>query len=168
MSKVDDLDRSLLQLLVEEPRAGMREYARLLGVARGTVQSRMARLEREGVVPTFAPSINPTALGYPMLAFVHVQLAQGVVDSITRLLHGIPEILEAHSIAGDGDLLCRIVGRDSEHLETVIQTILDLKGVVRTRSEVALRERVAYRTLPLVTGRGSVPPKPLVRALTED
>ncbi|MDQ7993420.1 MAG: Lrp/AsnC family transcriptional regulator [Propionicimonas sp.] len=160
MTKLDDLDKSILQLLLEEPRAGMREYARILGVARGTVQSRLARLEREGVIASFAPAIDPAALGYTMLAFVHVQLTQGVVDAITRALWSIPEVIEAHSMAGDGDLLCRIVGRDSAHLESVIQMILNLKGVARTRSEIALRERVGFRTLPLVTGRGTAPVSP--------
>ena len=48
--KLDKLDIALIRLMVEEPRAGGREYARLLGVARGTVPSRIGRLERAGVV----------------------------------------------------------------------------------------------------------------------
>ncbi|MCG5217971.1 Lrp/AsnC family transcriptional regulator [Streptosporangium sp. KLBMP 9127] len=147
---MDDLDTALLRLLLEEPRAGMREYARILGVARGTVQSRLARLERDGVIATFAPQLNPEKLGYPVLAQVHMHLAQGRLEEIAGLLAGIAEVIEAHTIAGDGDLVCRVVARDNAHLEEVIQQVIKLPGMVRTKTEVMLSERVAHRVLPLV------------------
>jgi DNA-binding Lrp family transcriptional regulator len=62
----------------------------------------------------------------------------------------VPEVLEAHSTTGEGDLLCRVAARNNAHLEAIVQTLLALPGVVRTRTEVALNQRVAYRTLPLV------------------
>jgi DNA-binding Lrp family transcriptional regulator len=62
----------------------------------------------------------------------------------------VPEIIEAFSITGGGDLLTRVAARDNGHLEDVIQQLINLPGVVRTRTEVALRERVAHRVLPLV------------------
>lgn len=66
----------------------------------------------------------------------------------------MPEIVEAFSITGGGDLLTRVVARDNAHLEDVIQKLISLPGVVRTRSEVALRERVTQRLLPLVESIG--------------
>ncbi len=66
----------------------------------------------------------------------------------------MPEIVEAFSITGGGDLMTRVVARDNEHLEDVIQTLNGLPGVVRTRTEVALRERVPHRVLPLVESIG--------------
>jgi DNA-binding Lrp family transcriptional regulator len=147
---VDDLDTALLRLLLEEPKAGMREYARILGVARGTVQSRLARLERDGVIASFAPHLSPAKLGYPVLAQVHMHLAQGRLEEIANLLAGIPEVIEAHTIAGEADLTCRVVARDNAHLEEVIQQVIKLPGVVRTKTEMMLSERVGYRVLPLV------------------
>ncbi len=74
----------------------------------------------------------------------------------------MPEIVEAWSITGGGDLLTRVVARDNEHLEDVIQQLIQLPAVVRTRTEVALRERVPYRLLPLVesVGRRRAEPRP--------
>jgi DNA-binding Lrp family transcriptional regulator len=126
---LDDLDRSLLRLLVEEPRAGSREYARVLGVARGTVLS---------------------AIGFPVLAFIHLHLTQGRLDDVAARLADLPEVLEAHSMTGEGDMLCRVVTRDHAHLEHVVQHLLAIPGVVRTQTEIALRERVPYRVLPLL------------------
>ncbi|MEU4511459.1 Regulatory protein AsnC [Nonomuraea coxensis DSM 45129] len=147
---LDDLDLALLRLLLEEPRAGHREYARVLGVARGTVQSRIARLERRGAITGYAAQVSPEALGYTVQAFVHLHLAQGMLDDVTNRLAHVPEVLEAHSTTGEGDVLCRIAARGNAHLEQIVQTLLALPGVVRTRTEIALRGRVPYRVLPLL------------------
>ena len=155
--QIDELDKSLLRLLLEEPRAGMREYARVLGVARGTVQSRIDRLVRIGVLPDFAPRIDVAALGYRVLAFVHLHVAQGQLDAVVAAVQAVPQVLEVHTIAGEGDVLCRVVARDNPDLEHVIQAIIGLPGVVRTKTEVALNQRLAYRTLPLLA---ATPPTP--------
>jgi DNA-binding Lrp family transcriptional regulator len=147
---LDQLDLDLLNLVLEEPQAGMREYARVLGVARGTVQARLARLEREGVITGHAPAISPAGLGFSVLAFIHLFLAQGQLDNVAATLSRLPEVLEAHTTTGEGDLLCRVAARSNLHLEEVVQTLLALPGVTRTRTEISLNQRVGYRILPLV------------------
>ena len=148
--QLDEVDLALLRLLVEEPRAGGREYARILGLARGTVASRIARLERSGAVTDYAAHVSPAALGYGVEAFLQLHLAQGKLDDVSSRLADIPQVLEAHSTTGDGDLLCRIVSRSNSELEQIVQTILDIPGVVRTRTDVSLSQRVPYRVLPLL------------------
>lgn len=152
---VDALDTRILRLLLEQPRTSVREYARLLGVARGTLQARLDRLERDGVITGTGPQLSPAALGHPVLAFVHVEVTQGHLDEVGDALAAVPEIIEAFSITGGGDLLTRVAARDNAHLEDVIQQLIQVPGVVRTRSEVALRERVPYRLLPLVESVGA-------------
>ncbi|MFE3598405.1 Lrp/AsnC family transcriptional regulator [Streptomyces sp. NPDC059096] len=151
---VDTLDTRILRLLIERPRTSVREYARLLGVARGTVQARLDRLERDGVIMGTGPRLSPAALGHPVLAFVHIEVTQGHLDEVGDALAQVPEIIEAFSITGAGDLLTRVVARDNGHLEDVVQRLIQLPGVVRTRTEMALRERVAHRLLPLVESVG--------------
>jgi DNA-binding Lrp family transcriptional regulator len=148
--QLDQLDIDLLNLLLEEPQAGMREYARVLGIARGTVQARLARLEREGIIAGHAPTISPAGLGFTVLAFVHLYLAQGQLDNVVSRLNALPEVLEAHTTTGEGDLLCRVAARSNLHLEEIVQTLLALPGVTRTRTEISLNQRVGYRVLPLV------------------
>lgn len=147
---VDALDARILRLLLQQPRTSVREYARILGVARGTLQARLDRMERDGVITTAGPRVSPAALGHPVLAFVRIEVAQGHLDEIGTELAVVPEIIEAFSITGGGDLLARVVARDNAHLEDIIQRLIRLPGVVRTRTEIALRERVAERVLPLV------------------
>ncbi|MER7312665.1 MULTISPECIES: Lrp/AsnC family transcriptional regulator [Streptomyces] len=151
---VDVLDTRILRLLIEQPRTSVREYARILGVARGTLQARLERLERDGVITGTGPSLSPAALGHPVLAFVHLEVTQGHLDEVGDALAALPQIIEVFSTTGGGDLLTRVVARDNGHLEDVIQQLIQLPGVVRTRTDVALRERVPHRVLPLVEAVG--------------
>ncbi len=157
---VDELDAKILRLLLEQPRTSVREYARVLGVARGTLQARLDRMERDGVITAYAPRLSPAALGHPVLAFVHIEVTQGRLNDVGDALAGVPEIIEAFSTTGGGDLLTRVVARDAAHLEDVIQRLIQLPGVVRTSTEVALRERVPHRMLPLVDAVGRAGRRP--------
>ncbi|MEV0281957.1 Lrp/AsnC family transcriptional regulator [Streptomyces sp. NPDC050610] len=157
---VDELDAKILRLLLEQPRTSVREYARTLGVARGTLQARLDRMERDGVITAYAPRLSPAALGHPVLAFVHIEVTQGRLNDVGDALAGVPEIIEAFSTTGGGDLLTRVVARDAAHLEDVIQRLIQLPGVVRTSTEVALRERVPHRMLPLVDAVGRAGRRP--------
>ncbi len=106
------------------------------------------------MITAYGPRLSPAALGHPVLAFVHIEVTQGHLEDVAEELAEVPEIIEAFSTTGGGDLITRVVARDAAHLEDVIQRLIKMSGVVRTRTEVALRERVAHRMLPLVEAVG--------------
>ncbi|MGN6795704.1 MAG: Lrp/AsnC family transcriptional regulator [Streptosporangiaceae bacterium] len=148
---IDELDASLVELLTAEPRIGVLEASRRLGVARGTVQARLDRMQARGVIIGFGPDIDPAALGHAVTAFVTVELRQsGGRDDVAERLAGIGEILEAHTITGPGDMLCRVVARTNADLQRVIDAIVEVPGVLRTSTVIALATAVGYRTTPLV------------------
>ncbi|MCW2901643.1 MAG: transcriptional regulator, AsnC family [Streptosporangiaceae bacterium] len=148
---IDELDGRLIALLTAEPRIGVLECSRRLGVARGTVQARLDRLVERGVIRGFGPEIDPAALGYAVTAFVTLQIRQvGGHDPVAGRLAVIPEVIEAHTITGAGDMLCRIVARSNRDLQRVIDLIVDVQGVERASTTIALATPVRHRTLPLV------------------
>ena len=149
-SAVDELDARLLQALAETPRAGVMDLARRLRVARGTVQARIDKLVRRGVVTGFGPELGLRALGYEVLAFTTLEIAQGRLADVVDHLRDIPEVLEAHATSGPGDLHCRVVARTNEHLQQVINRMLEVAGIDRTATVIALSEQIPYRILPLV------------------
>ena len=110
-SGIDELDARILGLLAAEPRVGIMEASRRLGVARGTVQARLAKLEQQGVVRGYGPEVDPARMGYPVLAFVFLQIAQGRLAEAVAVLEEVPEVLEATATSGPSDLLCRVVAR---------------------------------------------------------
>jgi DNA-binding Lrp family transcriptional regulator len=148
---IDPLDARLILEMASAPRAGVMELARRLGVARGTAQARLDKLQVRGVVTGFGPDLDLRALGYDVLAFVMLEIAQGRLADVTEHLAGIPEVLEAHATTGPGDLHCRVVARNNEHLQDVINAILGVNGIVRTTTQIALTEQLGHRVLPLVT-----------------
>ena len=99
----------------------MLEAARRVGAARGTVQARLDRLQRTGVIADLAPTIDPAALGYPVTAFLSLEIAQGRGrGEVTGHLAAIPEVIEVHTITGSADLLVRLVARSNADLQRVI------------------------------------------------
>lgn len=149
MSDVDDLDRRILLALADEPRLGVLELSRRLGVARGTVQSRMSRLERHAA-RRGQPDIAPAALGYDVTAFAFMQIRQGRGAAIGEHLRGVAEVLEVHTVTGDADILCQLVARSNDDLQRVINDIIGHPDVVRVSSYIALTALVPWRTRPLV------------------
>ncbi|MBC6467147.1 Lrp/AsnC family transcriptional regulator [Actinomadura alba] len=151
LNGIDQLDGRLIALLTDEPRIGVLECSRRLGVARGTVQARLDRLAERGVIRGFGPEIDPSALGYDVTAFVTLQIRQvRGHDPVAERLAEIPEVIEAHTITGAGDMLCRIVARSNQDLQRVIDQIVDVQGVERASTTIALATPVRQRTLPLV------------------
>jgi DNA-binding Lrp family transcriptional regulator len=148
---IDELDARLIELLAAEPRVGVLEASRRLGVARGTVQARLDRLHARGVVKGYGPDIDPAALGHGVSAFVTLEIRQaGGHDPVAERLAGIPEVLQVHTITGTGDMLCRVVARTNADLQRVIDAIVGVAGVVRASTVIALATPVPYRVLPLV------------------
>jgi DNA-binding Lrp family transcriptional regulator len=147
---IDELDARLIRALCETPRAGVMELARQLGVARGTVQARLDKLQQRGVISGFDPDLDLRAMGYDVLAFVSLEIAQGRLADVCQHLREIPEVLEIHSVTGPGDLHCRVVARNNEHLQAIIGRILEVGGIDRTATQIALTEQLRLRLLPLV------------------
>src|SRR5947209_17893640 len=92
--RVDHLDAALIELLAAEPRVGVLEASRRLGVARGTVQARLDRLQARGVLTGYGPDIDPAALDHAVTAFVTLEIRQaGGHDPVAERLAAIPEVL---------------------------------------------------------------------------
>ena len=101
-SGIDALDARLIQAMCETPRAGVMELARQLSVARGTVQARLDKLQQRGIISGFDPDLDLQAMGYEVLAFVTLEIAQGRLDDVIDHLQSIPEVIEAHATTGPG------------------------------------------------------------------
>ncbi|HEX2850903.1 MAG TPA: Lrp/AsnC family transcriptional regulator [Acidimicrobiales bacterium] len=151
---LDDLDRRLIGEMARRPRTGVLELSRRLGVARGTVQARLDKLVSRRAITGFGPDLDLAALGYEVLAFCTLDIAQGrLADVVQHLRDEIPEVLEAHSTSGPGDLHCRVVAHDNAHLQDVISRMLEVHGIMRTSTVIALKDQIPYRILPLVESR---------------
>jgi DNA-binding Lrp family transcriptional regulator len=149
-SPIDELDARLIALMAAEPRIGLMEVSRRLNVARGTVQARLSKLTERGIIRSFGPEVDPARMGYPVLAFVFLEITQGRLTEAVEHLESVPEVLEAHATSGPRDLLCRVAARDTEQLQDIINRLLSTSAVRRSTSYIVLSTQIAHRTGPLV------------------
>ncbi|MFN2496425.1 MAG: Lrp/AsnC family transcriptional regulator [Pseudonocardiaceae bacterium] len=148
--ELDALDARLLLLLSDEPRLGVLECSRRLGVARGTVQARLDRMVARRVLRGFPPQLDLAAMGYGLTAFAVLEIAQGRRGAVTGRLTAIDEVCEVHATTGQGDLLVRMVARSNDDLQRVIDAVVAVPGVVRTSTSIALSTPVPPRFRPLL------------------
>ncbi len=136
---IDDLDVRLIRLLRTAPNLPVVEMARRLDAARGTVQARLDRLRDDGVITGFGPDIDAAAVGYGVIAFATLEIAQGRGSQIIDGLRDIAEVLEVHAVTGPGDLHLKIVACSNDHLHEVLEQVLELPGIMRTQTQLVLR-----------------------------
>ncbi len=149
---LDDTDRRLIAALHADPHRSQVGLAADLGIARGTVASRLDRLEREGVIAGYGPRLDATSAGLGVLAFCTLEIAQGSHAATTAAIAEIPEVVEIHTVTGPGDLLVRIVARSNDHLHDVLQAIAQIPTVRRSRSQLALATPLSRSIAHLVVG----------------
>jgi DNA-binding Lrp family transcriptional regulator len=149
----DALDVALLRALHEHPRIGDLELSRTVKVARATVQGRLRRLDEHGVIRDWAPSLDVAAAGFPVQAFVTLEIAQGALDEVTADLVAIPEVLEAHVTTGSYDVVCRVATASHAQLQDV--RINQSPSVSRSTSVMVLSVLIPPRALPLLETRAT-------------
>ncbi len=150
MGNLDTVDLELLAALARDPRATVVALAEKLGLSRNTVQARMAKLDRSGVFLSYERAISSSALGFPIEAFINVMVRQAELPHIITEVVRIPEVVQAHGLSGQVDLLIRVACRDTQHLFDTDARILAIEGVERTETSLVMGEVIGYRIRPLL------------------
>ncbi len=148
--RLDRVDAAIVMEMRSEPRIGVLELSRRIGVARGTVQARLDKMAAAGVIIGFGPDLDLSVIGYSVTAFATIETTMGQTQSVVAPLAEIPEVLEVHSVAGQGDLLVRLVARSNDHLMEVLERVLAIPDVARTSTAIALAAQIPYRTSQLL------------------
>lgn len=150
MGNLDRVDLELLKALSADPRATVVALSEALGLSRNTVQARMVRLEQSGALQSYERAISTAALGFPIEAFISVVVRQADLPRIAAELHRVPEIVQAHGLSGQVDLLVRVACRDTQHLFDTDARILAIEGVERTETSLVMGEVIDHRVAPLM------------------
>jgi DNA-binding Lrp family transcriptional regulator len=162
---LDQLDLALLDALRRYPRAGALELSRRLGVARATVTARQRRLQEAGVVTGYGPDVNLAAAGYPVRAFVTLEIAQGALTQIAEELAAIPGVVEAYATTGSGDVLCHVAAASHQDLQAILVRLNHSPAIDRSTSVIALSTVVERQPLRALAQGGAGPARsPAFRA----
>jgi Lrp/AsnC family leucine-responsive transcriptional regulator len=121
---LDDVNRSLLSLLADDPRLSVSALARRVGMSAPAVRERLARLEESGVIRGYRLDVDPAALGLPVAAWVRIRPGPGQLARIAELAARRPEVSECHRISGEDCFLLKVHVAEIAALEGVLDEFL--------------------------------------------
>jgi DNA-binding Lrp family transcriptional regulator len=137
--RVDDIDRQIVALLVEDARRSWSGIGDRVGLSAPAVARRVDRLERDGVVAGYTAQLGPAGREWPTEAFVELFCGNRTSTAdIAATVKGQPEVLAAYTVTGDADAMVHIAAADTAHLEKVIERIRAHPNVVRTQTQIVL------------------------------
>ena len=137
--EVDELDRQILDLLVEDGRRSVVDIGQHIKLSPAATKRRVDRLEAEGVIRGYTALLDHRYLGTGFEAFTELRFAGDVqVDAIQFETSAVPEVLEVYTIAGDPDALVRIRVSNVEHLQEVVDALRRRPGIVGTKTLMVL------------------------------
>ncbi|MEU2565177.1 Lrp/AsnC family transcriptional regulator [Streptomyces longispororuber] len=134
---MDHIDRSLLALLQQDATQSYAALGRAVGLSAGAVHERVRKLRERGVIRRTAAEVDPAALGSGVLAYVMVESNAWMGESADAFA-ALPEILEAHVIAGSASVLVKVRTATTEQLQDVLRRLYAIDGVSGTQATVVL------------------------------
>lgn len=141
-AEIDQLDRRILTILMNDAVVPYTEIAKILDVSAGTIHVRMKKLSDLGVVTGSQLMINPTVVGYDICAFIGVFLDKGsAYMDVREQMKAIPEIVELHYTTGIYSIFAKVLCRDTNHLREVLnEKIQPMSGIQRTETFITLEQ----------------------------
>jgi Lrp/AsnC family leucine-responsive transcriptional regulator len=138
-TSLDDIDIKILSLLQNNSRIKRNEIAEMTGLSVPSVTDRLRKLENSGVIDSYSTKLNHKLLGKDITAFIFVtsDSSKHYKDFIEHVNH-TPEILECHSVTGDGSHVLKIRTENTSTLEKLLSKIQSWAGVRSTRTSIVL------------------------------
>ena len=140
MAQLDDTDLLIVEALRADGRLSMRALAARVHLSRANTYTRVARLQRDGVITGFSAVIDPARYGYGLSAYVYLDIAQRSWKSVRGQLLAIPEVDHVALVSGEHDILLRVRARDAIDLRDVVLTRLQEIPEVRATQTVLIFE----------------------------
>jgi DNA-binding Lrp family transcriptional regulator len=135
---MDDLDHRLIGLLREDARVSVATLAKRLRVARGTVQNRLAKMQRDGTIAGYTVRLRPEVDEHRIIALMTIAVEGNRLESVVRLLRGDPAIQALHTTNGRWDLVAEIRADSLQTFDRVLSRIRLVEGISGTETSLLL------------------------------
>jgi Lrp/AsnC family transcriptional regulator, leucine-responsive regulatory protein len=142
---LDDTDRAIIDLLLDESRKSLRAIGAEVGLSAPAVRDRILRLEDVGIIEGFSIRLNARALGFSLEAVLRVEPLPGKLRVVERALQDMPEIVECSVVTGEDCFVARLVLRDVSELDRLLGPLHD---IARTKTSIVHRQPVPPRRPP--------------------
>ncbi|SEF84974.1 Lrp/AsnC family transcriptional regulator, regulator for asnA, asnC and gidA [Xylanibacter ruminicola] len=149
MSKIDKLDKQILQLISADARIAFLEVARACGVSGAAIHQRIQKLTSMGVLKGSEFIIDPERIGYETCAYIGLNLKDPEkFDEVVERLKEIPEVVECHYTTGNFDMFIKIYAYNNHHLLTIIHDRLQPLGLASSQTLISFHTAIS-RQLPI-------------------
>ncbi len=136
---MDELDRTLLAELQRDATQAYAALGQAVGLSAGAAHERVRKLREQGVIRRTTVDVDPAAVGRGVMAFVLVEANAWMGDSPTKVaIEALPEVVEAHVIAGPASLLVKVRTPTTEELQAALRRLFSIDGVTGTQTIVVL------------------------------
>jgi DNA-binding Lrp family transcriptional regulator len=142
---MDDIDTRLIHALREDARAPAAALARSLGLSRTTVQSRLERLERQGVISGYTVRLSDAHERGQIHAYVMMTVSHKQAAAVIAAIRRLPAVRALQSVSGPFDLIARAVAPSVAEMDALIDALGALEGVERTTSSIVLSTKIDRR-----------------------
>lgn len=150
MDKLDEIDRHILKVLLENGRISNAKLAERINLSPAATHKRLRRLEQNGFIAGYGAHINLAKMGYTLMCYVNISLQTHAAEELLNFrdaLRQMPEVLECSFVTGEFDYLAKVALRDQRHLEQfILEKITAIKGVVRVTTSLIVAD---IKTAPL-------------------
>ena len=135
---MDEIDRQLLALLRINARTPVATLAKKLQIARGTVQNRMSKLEREGVIAGYSVRLKPEVDEHRIAALMTIAVEGNNAEKVLRILRGDHAVQTLHTTNGRWDIVAELRADSLEAFDKVLGRIRQVEGIVTTETSLLL------------------------------
>jgi Lrp/AsnC family leucine-responsive transcriptional regulator len=136
---IDDLDIKILNILQKNARTKRNEIAERVGLSLPSISERLNKLEERGYIQGYFAKLNRKSFGYDILAYVFVTMESSKhYKTLISKADKIPEIIECHSVLGEGSHLLKTIAKNTEALEKLLGEIQSWTGVMSTKTTFIL------------------------------
>jgi Lrp/AsnC family leucine-responsive transcriptional regulator len=143
---LDDLDRTIIGILVEDARISLKDLAYQVGLSSPSTAERLRRLEERKVIRSFTVDVDPVALGYNLTAIVRVRPLPGMLHIVEKLIQETPEITECDKVTGDDCFIGKLQFRTMAQLDSILDRLAER---AETNTSIVKSSPVKRRLPPL-------------------
>ena len=143
---LDELDRIIIETLVDDARISLKELSQKVGLSSPSVSERLRRLEEKKVIRSFTVDIDPVALGYSLTAIVRVRPLPGMLHIVEKLIQETPEITECDKVTGEDCFIGKLQFRTMQQLDTILDRLAEK---AETNTAIVKSSPVKRRLPPL-------------------
>ena len=138
MINLDTKDHQLIAILRANARTSVMDLSKALGVSRATVQNRMSKLKKYGVIVKYTIELKPDVELHPIRAFMSIAIKGKLAQEVTRTLRGYPDITSLHNTNGRWDIVAEISTMSLESFNKLLGEIRLIEGVNSTETSLLL------------------------------